>query len=262
LATSENPLCVGCLLRQGCKMLIQTLLGTTNKRNSGNAGLDTSILAAATAPVVPADPTPPEVSGEGDKERELARLLNENLNHQIKEAHARVQQQQRERRRPPRRQTGSVRLSNTDSIGHARRIRARLLAKLQEVYGSDMQSRSRGAAAMDIKLQIDRVDRQIAAIRRRERALEEERTTRRDDSPEARRRRARDIQQRSIGVRRDFLYHASRGGFDPNNVLFNKTGLQNPVSSVAFDIGGKVGTMDIAAADAGLEVDFNMEVVL
>ncbi|MCL1844930.1 MAG: hypothetical protein FWF77_03405 [Defluviitaleaceae bacterium] len=195
--------------------------------------------------------------------RDIRRKLEENLNHRIKDAHSRVEQERREqqRRRPPRRQTGSVRLSNTDSIGRARRVRARLVAKLQEVYGSDSDGRSRGTMAMDIKLQINRVDKQISAIRRRERAIEEERTTRRrDDTPEARRRRARDMQERRIHIRRDFLFHANKGGFDPNNPTF-VSGKQNAASSVLFDIGGNVGTIDIAGG-----VDFtpepNMEFVL
>jgi hypothetical protein len=196
--------------------------------------------------------------------RDIETALNDNLTFQLKEAHNRIQQQQREqqRRRSPRRQTGSLRLSNTDSIGRARQVRARLLAKLQEVYGSDMEERSKGATAMDIQLQINRVDQQIMAIRRRERAIEEERLIRRkDDSPERRRRRARDMQEKRIYIRRDFLFHANKGGFDPNNPLFT-TGTDNALSSVSFDIGGDVGTMDIAAPTAGMQVDFNMEVVL
>jgi hypothetical protein len=193
---------------------------------------------------------------------EIKTALRENVNFQLHEAHSRIQQQQRERRRAPRRQQGSVRLSNTDTLARARQVRARLLSKLQEVYGSDMDERARGGAAMDIQLQISRVDQQMTAIRRRERAVEEERMTRRrDDTPEARRRRARDMQERRIYVRRDFLYHADKGGFDPNNPLFT-TNLQSDISSVAFDIGGNIGTMDIASVDAGLDVDFNLEVVL
>lgn len=199
-----------------------------------------------------------DISEKGITKRDLERARSENLTARLKEAHNRVQQENRERRPPPRRQTGAVRLSNTDSIGRARRVRARLLAKLQEVYGSDMETRSRGAVAMDIKLQINRVDKQIAAIRRRERAIEEERTTRREnDTPEARRRRARDMKERRIHIRRDFLYHADRGGFDPNNPLF-VSGPQNPASSVAFEIGGKMGTLDIAAGAQLGGADLNM----
>jgi hypothetical protein len=155
-------------------------------------------------------------------------------------------------------------LSNTDSVARARAVRARLVAKLSEVYASDMDKRARGASAMDIKLQINRVDQQITAIRRRERAIEEELVTRRkDDTPDARRRRARDMQEKRIYIRKDYLYHANKGGYDPGNVLFNtNSGTTNDISSISFDIGGEVGTMDVAAgADFG-GADFNMEVVL
>lgn len=195
----------------------------------------------------------------GQERREIARQLRENQNNMLQEAHERVQQQQGEqRRRRPRRQ-GSIRLSNTDSLGRAFKVRARLIAKLQEVAGGDMEDRAQGAMKMDIQMQLNRVDQQIANIRRRERAVQEERTTRRrDDTPEARRRRARDMQERRIWIRRDFLYHANNGGFDPNNPMFNKAGIQNAFSPVAFD--SEIGTMDTTIADAGL--DTNMEVVL
>jgi len=195
--------------------------------------------------------------------REITRTLHENQNNMLFEAHNRIQQQQREqRKRTPRRQQGSVRLSNADSMGRARQVRARLLAKLQEVYGSDMDERSKGATAMDIQLQINRVDKQMMAIRRRERAIEEEKMTRRkDDTPERRRRRVRDMQEKRIYIRRDFLYHADKGGFDPDNPLFSTSGVENAISSVSFDIDGDVGTMDIAA-NADFGADFNMEVVL
>ncbi|MCL2357511.1 MAG: hypothetical protein FWC70_10245 [Defluviitaleaceae bacterium] len=191
------------------------------------------------------------------KKSELRRKLDENLNFRLKEAHNRVQEERREqqRRRPARRRTGSVRLSNTDSVGRARRVRAQLVSKLQEVYGSDASDRNRGAMAMDIKLQIQRVDQQIAAIRRRERAMEEERTTRREnDTPEARRRRIRDMQERRINIRRDLLYPAASGGFDPNNPLGKNT-------SVVCDIGGNVAAPDVAP-DLSSAPDFSMDFAL
>jgi len=199
----------------------------------------------------------------GGNKRDIAKRIQENQNTMLHEANERIKQQQREQRkkRRPRRE-GAVRLSNTDTLAMAHQIRSRLMAKLMEIHGSDMDTKSKGASAMDIKLKIDRVDRQIAAIKRRERAMLEEKTTRRgDDSPEARRRRAHDMKERRIYVRRDYLYHANNGGFDPNNPLFSKTALQDAMSSVAFDIGGNTGTMEIAA-NAEFETDFNMEVVL
>jgi len=69
------------------------------------------------------------------------------------------------------------------------------------------------------------------------------------------------MKERRIYVRRDFLYHANQGGFDPNNPIFNKNAGANHASSISFDIGGNVGTMDVTAG-AGMDADFNMEVVL
>jgi hypothetical protein len=203
------------LRKQGCCMIITSPFVFGNRRDMfGNAQVSTgSVNFGANAPLRP-----------GQARRELRRSLEESQNHMLKEAHNRIQEQQREQRAQQRRQqprrTGSVRLSNTDSIGRAHQVRARLLAKLQEVHGSDMEERARGAAAMDIKLQINRVDRQITAIRRRERAMQEEQTTRRsEDTPDIRRRRARDMQERRIYVRADYLYHADQGGFDPNDMM-------------------------------------------
>jgi hypothetical protein len=150
--------------------------------------------------------------------REIKKSLNENLKTQLTEAHEKIREQQRKQRQQPKRRTGVTRLSNTDSMRRAGQIRAQLVAKLTEVYGSDMDSRSREVSAVDIKMQINKVDQQINAIRRRERAMEEEKTTRRkDDTPEARRRRLRDMQENRIYIRRDYLFHADDGGYDPSN---------------------------------------------
>ncbi|MCL2388136.1 MAG: hypothetical protein FWC89_11415 [Defluviitaleaceae bacterium] len=238
-------------------MTIKNLLGLPNNNKKDKFG-----NPAATTTTQPLQAE----SLIGESRAEIARILEQNRNNQLKEANERIRQEQQEQRRRSRRrrQTGSVRLSNTDSVGRAQQVRGRLRAKLAEVYGSDMDPRTRQTAAADIKMQLDRVERQIGAIRRRERAMEEERTTRRsNDTPEARRRRARDMQERSINIRRDFLFHSSRGGWDPNVPTFNTSAGTNAASSVAFDIGGNVGTMDIAAgADMEMAIDSNMEVVL
>ena len=159
-----------------------------------------------------------DIDFENDSMREINRKLRDTKNRRIKEAHARLEEERRARRRQHRpRRIGVARLSNTDTIQRAMQVRARLLAKLKEGFDSDMCPRAREVFAADIKLQISRVDQTINAIRRRERAIEEERNvSRRDDTPEARRRRFREMQKRSISIRRDFLYHASKGGFDPN----------------------------------------------
>ena len=160
-----------------------------------------------------------DIDFENDSMREINRKLRDVKNRRIKEAHARLEEERRARRQKQQRprRMGVARLSNTDTIARAKRVRAALLAKLQEGFASDMEPRARDIFAADIKLQISRVDQTINAIRRRERAIEEERNvSRRNDTPEARRRRFREMQQRSISIRRDFLYHADKGGFDPN----------------------------------------------
>ncbi|MCL1883898.1 MAG: hypothetical protein FWF81_09145, partial [Defluviitaleaceae bacterium] len=135
-------------------MNIQDLLGIGNRRNkftnprSSTASINFTISSQQSAAERPSiEP--------GMRRSEIDRVLNENLKFQLKEAHNRIQEQRRqERQRPPRRVTGSLRVSNTDSIRRARQVRSRLIAKLQEVAGSDMHERARGATAMDIKLQI------------------------------------------------------------------------------------------------------------
>lgn len=158
-----------------------------------------------------------EIDFENKTTREINRLLRERKNNRIKEAHARLEEQRRANRRHRPRRVGVARLTNADTIQRANQVRGQLLAKLQEAFASDMEPRARDVFAADIKLQLSRVDQIVNAIRRRERAIEEERTIRRrDDTPENRRRRFRDMQRRSISIRRDLLYHANEGGFDPN----------------------------------------------
>lgn len=171
----------------------------------------------------------------------------------LKEAHNRAQQQAQARRRSAQPRTGSVRLSNTDSLRTAMAMRRRVLAKLAEVAAAiDVEPRTRDAMVATVKMQLDRIDRQIANIRRRERAIEEERRARRDECPNRRRRRRADMKERSIFIRRDFLYPADRGGFDPRNPAgFPKM----PIPAVAFDISGTTGiAMDSPAPAPSMEL--------
>ena len=180
--------------------------------------------------------------------RELARQLRENRNNQLLEAHARVQEQREQERRRRRPKQGVTRLSNIDSIGRAQQIRSRLLAKLTEIAGSDLEPRARDALIADIKMQLDRVDQKVMAIRRRQRAIEAEKNARREtDTPEERRRRFRDMQERRIYIRRDFLYHADEGGFNPNNP-FGMKFIQAPNAPVSLDMGGTSVGLDLAAS--------------
>jgi len=151
--------------------------------------------------------------------REISAALRDNKERMIVEAHANLERKRKEERRNTRRRTGAVSLSNTDSIQRAMQVRSRLLSKLSEAAGSDMDPRTRDALLADIQLQLDRVDQMIAAIRRRLRAIEAEKQVRRkDDTPEKRRRRWQYMQERRIYIRRDYLYHADKGGFDPNGM--------------------------------------------
>ena len=154
---------------------------------------------------------------------------------QLAEAHNRANERthanRTQRRRPP--VTGSTRLSNTDSIGRANRIRQRLKSKLSEIMSSSLDEDVKKSLARNVQTQLDRVEQKIRQIRRRERAQEEEKRDRIRERQreqdrraelqrdERQRNRQRDLRPRSVSVRRDFLYSARQGGFDPygNNLI-------------------------------------------
>ena len=186
----------------------------------------------------------------------------------LTEAHNRANEQNmqnRRRRRPP--VTGSVRLSNTDSIGRANRIRQRLRAKMGEIMSSSLDEDVRKSLARTVQLQLDRVEGKIRQIRRRERAQQEEKrdrasAQRREEDQrierqreERRRRRQSDLRQRSIRVRRDFLYSANQGGFNPYN---NNITMSHPPSingpAVAIEIGGYSGVVMDSAPPPNADV--------
>lgn len=173
------------------------------------------------------------------------------------EAHNKVQQQQQAKTRSNRPHTGTVRLSNTDTLRTALAIRQRLLSKLAEVSSVvDVDRRTRDAMVATVKMQLDRVDQKIADIRRRERAVEEERRARRDQESEStRRQRRRDMQERSIRIRRDFLYPADQGGFNPHNPLGFPGFTPPPPPAVSIDIGGSVSmAMDAPMPPPAMDV--------
>ena len=202
-----------------------------------------------------------DIDFENDSQREINRKLRDMKNRRIQEAHARLEEERRARSRQqsPRR-TGVERLSSTDTVARAMQVRARLLAKLKEGVGSDMEPRARDVFVANIKLQISRVDQTINAIRRRERAEQEERDmSRRIDTPEERRRRFRDMQRRSIAIRRDFLYHANEGGFDPNMPQI----LQNPRNELPAAVALSLGeNQDQAELGEGVQVEPSLDLVL
>ena len=181
-----------------------------------------------------------------------------NLTAQLFEAHNNAHRQAQQQRRP-RPRTGTVRLSNTDSIRTALAMRRRVLAKLSEVAAAtDVEPRIRDTMMATVKLNLDKIDRKISAIRRRERAVEEERQARRGENENQRRRRRAEMQQQSIRIRRDFLYHANDGGFNPNNPLGMFTPpapLFDTGAALTFDAGGHTGfLMDSPSAEASMDM--------
>jgi len=193
-----------------------------------------------------------------DSRRDIANTLRGVKNDRIFEAHERLRQQRQEQdrdRRSRRRRTGSVRLSNADTVARAQKIRGQLQGKLSEIMSSDMDDRAKKALAIEIQTQIDRVDQQIAAMRRREQAKREEKQRRRtEETAQERRRRNHDIQERSIFIREDFLFPANRGGFNPADFTLSSTSTTAPVS---FSISGSIGTADFSMdSGGGLEVTF------
>jgi len=189
----------------------------------------------------------------------------------LTDAHNRASEnaQQNRRRRPPKQ--GTVRLSNTDSIGRANRIRARLRAKIGEIMSSPLDDDIKKALARNVQMQLDRVEDKIRQIRRRERAKEEEKRERASREQEeqdriaekrreeARRRRQRDMRQRSINIRKDFLFSAEEGGFDPMSAAqagVNMSFSATAEPSVAFSVAGHSGVaMSTAPMPAGDMVD-------
>ncbi|MCL2203536.1 MAG: hypothetical protein FWB88_06325 [Defluviitaleaceae bacterium] len=174
---------------------------------------------------------------------------------QLFEAHNAAQKNAQNQRRP-RPKTGTVRLSNTDSLRTAMAMRRRVLAKLGEVAAAvDVEKRIRDAMVATVKMQLDKIDRQIANIKRRERALREEQQARRDECPNRRRRRRADMQEQSVRIRRDMLYPAKEGGFDPRKPFGFPSTHHAPAPAVAFDVGGTAGiAMDAPAPEASMEV--------
>lgn len=147
--------------------------------------------------------------------RELNRTLRENTNNMIVDAHntARARrQEQRSSGRQPR--VGSVRLSNTDTPARAQQIRSQLLAKLNEIFDSDLDDRAKQALAAEIQMHLNNVDKQVAAMRRRQQAIQMEQTQQRMSEAERRRRR-HDREERSIFIREELLYSAEDGGLCP-----------------------------------------------
>ena len=192
--------------------------------------------------------------------------ISDNRTSLLTDAHNRENeriQQNRRRRRPP--VQGSVRLSNTDSLGRANRIRQSLRSKVSEIMSSSLDEDVKKSLARNVQLQLDRVEVKIRQIRRRERAQQEEKRERRNEErrqedrrierrrEEARRRRRSDMRERTTRIRRDFLYSARNGGFDPydNNVKVNIYLSSGASAAVSFDVGGNSGVVADGGAPSG-----------
>lgn len=176
------------------------------------------------------------------------------------EAFRRVRDKAKTERKKSAKKTGSVSLSNTDSVSRCTRIKAQLSAKLAEIYASDLDNKVKDALTRDIMLQLNKVEQKAIEIIRRERALQEEKNAKRSEPDQVKRRRQHDLAKRSTAIRRDYLYSAEKGGFDPNDPLltghFAGAGLNTATAfepAVAFDIGGTTGEAAAVADSAGFE---------
>ncbi|MCL1997546.1 MAG: hypothetical protein FWG65_02130 [Turicibacter sp.] len=184
----------------------------------------------------------------------------------LADAHKRANERANQNRRRRRPVQGTVRLSNTDSLGRAARVRARLAAKIGEIMASDIEDDMKAALSRNVQMQMDRVENTVRQIKRRKRAEEEEKRERtrnekqraeelqnerlRQQREETRRRRRRDMQQQSINIRRDFLSSAERGGLNPRDFSVRAQFENAPSPAISFDIGGKTSTIaDITTLD-------------
>jgi len=148
--------------------------------------------------------------------------------------------------------TGMVRISNTDTVERCVRIKSRLAAKLMEIYASDLDDKMKSALARNVLLEMSKVEQKISDIRRRERAAQEEKENRKDESEHVKRRRRHDLEKRSVVIRRDYLYSAEKGGFDPNDLMFGSAQADFPAAS--FDISGVTGEVSVSQ-EAATAVD-------
>jgi hypothetical protein len=150
---------------------------------------------------------------------------------------------------------GTERLSNTDTIRQANAVRRRLLAKLQEVTAANVDRRTRDGMMVEVKMQLDRVDRQIIAIKRRQNAITEEKKAKKDECPRERRRRRSHIKEKSVAIRQGLLYSAQEGGFDPNHPSgFPRHASPDAAVSFAFNDGNAGTVLDAPVSDISMEI--------
>jgi len=221
--------------------------------------------------------------------QEFSVRIRDSKTAQLTAAHNRANENQPPRRNRNIRREGAVTLRNTDSIGRANRVRSRLRAKIGEIMSSNIEPDIKKSLARNVQMQLERVENTIRQIRRRERAEQEERREQRQEvtrqrerrqektraerveerrREEARRRRRNDMRERSTRIRRDFLYPARQGGFNPYDFASNRNGNFNDNNSgftidvppaVAFDVGGTSGVADIPSP---AQADFDLNITL
>jgi hypothetical protein len=140
---------------------------------------------------------------------------------------------------------GSISISNTDTVSRCLKVKARLAAKLGEIYSSDLDPKLKNALARDVMIQIEKVEVKISEIQRRERAVAEEKRSRKNESAFKKRQRQMDMAKKTAQIRRDYLYSAEEGGMDPASYM---PGSGASDAAVSFDIAGMTGTVTDAAA--------------
>jgi hypothetical protein len=164
------------------------------------------------------------------------------------EAHNKAQEAARKRRRKSAsKKIGAVSLSNADTVNRAMRVRSRLYAKMDEIFASDLEPKMKMSLAKDVMIKINKVEDKIASIRRRERAILEEQSRKKNESEATKRRRQHDMKKRSISIRKDYLFSAENGGFDPND--FNLK-MPSGGACVSFQISGMEGGGEVAVMAA------------
>ena len=168
-----------------------------------------------------------------------ARVANDKL---LINAHNKAKEKDK---KPSTKKSGSVIISNTDTVTSCARIRSRLLAKLQEIFDSDLDEKAKMSLARDIMMQIDKVEQKISEIRRREKAVAEERRARKTESEHEKRKRRHDMAKRTATIKREYLYHASEGGLDPSSYL-PAVGASSVSPAVSFNFSFSGGVIFVA----------------
>jgi hypothetical protein len=173
------------------------------------------------------------------------RRVKEDSSKALVEAFKRVREKNKAEKKKSPKKMGSVSLSNTDTVSMCMKLKARLNAKLSEIFSSDLDPKMKNALARDVMVQMDKVEQKISEIRRREKAVAEEKRARKNEQEHVKRQRQRDMAKKTTYIRRDYLYSAEEGGMDPASYMPGAAGSE---AAVSYDISGMTGTVTDAAA--------------